>query len=85
MNRKSAIETLRRHLPDLDAAAIPTKCEVFTLCGPAARAMYDAIITLTNAVDDLEAENFKLAAGACEHRLGNEHGNAYCGDTGKLL
>lgn len=33
----------------------------------------------------LEAECFSLAAGVCEHRLGNEHGNAYCGVTGKLL
>lgn len=33
----------------------------------------------------LEAENFKLAAGVCHWVTGNEHGNAYCGDTGKLL
>jgi hypothetical protein len=42
-------------------------------------------LTLAERVDALAAENFKLAAGACKWVLGNEHGNAYCGDTGKLL
>lgn len=36
-------------------------------------------------IEALEAENFKLAAGVCHWVTGNEHGNAYCGDTGKLL
>lgn len=36
-------------------------------------------------IEELEAENFQLAAGVCRWVTGNEHGNAYCGDTGKLL
>lgn len=29
-------------------------------------------------IERLEAECFKLAAGVCEHRSGDDHGNPYC-------
>ncbi len=29
-------------------------------------------------IDRLEYECFKLAAGVCEHRSGDDHGNPYC-------
>ncbi len=47
MNRQEALDTLRSHLPLLDAAAIPTKCEVFAICGPEARRLHDAILLIT--------------------------------------
>lgn len=36
-------------------------------------------------IEALEAECFMLAAGVCEYRVGNEHGNAMCAATGKLI
>lgn len=29
-------------------------------------------------IENLETEGFKLAAGVCEHRSGDDHGNPYC-------
>lgn len=43
------LNVLRKHLPSLDAAAIPTKSEVFVLCGHEAREMHDAIEALIAA------------------------------------
>jgi uncharacterized SAM-dependent methyltransferase len=40
---------------------------------------------LRAALKALEDEAAMLSAGVCEHRLGNDHGNAYCGKTGDLL
>jgi hypothetical protein len=40
---------------------------------------------LRAALAALEAEGAMLSAGVCEHRLGNEYGNAYCGKTGDLI
>lgn len=44
-----AIEILERQLPDLNAAAIPTKCETYVICGWNARALHDAIKTVVAA------------------------------------
>jgi hypothetical protein len=46
--RSEARGILTAQLPILDAAAIPTKCEVFTACGRTARDIHDAIVTLTS-------------------------------------
>jgi hypothetical protein len=43
----AALAVLRRHLPNLDAAAMPTKCEVFVVCGFEAAEMRDAIESLS--------------------------------------
>ena len=42
-----AVAVLQRHLPNLDAAAMPTKCEVFVVCGSEAAEMRDAILALS--------------------------------------
>ena len=47
LTKAEAIKVLRSHLPNLDAAAIPTKSEVFVICGRPARDMFDAIELLT--------------------------------------
>lgn len=44
---REALDTLRRELPDLYAAAIPTKSKVYTLLGWSARKVHDAIETIT--------------------------------------
>lgn len=36
-------------------------------------------------IEELEAECFKLAAGVCEHRGGNDHGNPLCLKTNQLI
>lgn len=38
-----------------------------------------------NRIEELEAECFKLAAGVCEHRSGNDHGNPLCLKTNQLI
>ena len=43
---ETAIAVLRRKLPELDVAAIPTKSEVFVVAGSGARKMHDAIETV---------------------------------------
>lgn len=40
---------------------------------------------LRKALAALEAEGGMLAAGACQHRLGDEHGNPYCDRTKEPL
>lgn len=51
---KELVEKLRKHLPNLDAAAIPTKCEVFAICGGEARELHDALIEATRLVGEVE-------------------------------
>jgi hypothetical protein len=45
-----AMDVLRRQLPDLDAAAIPTKSETYVVCGRYAREVHDAIKTVLAAL-----------------------------------
>lgn len=40
---------------------------------------------LRKALAALEAEGAMLAAGVCEHRLGDDHGNPFCGRTKEPL
>jgi hypothetical protein len=46
-----AREVLRKQLPDLNVAAIPTKSEVFVVCGRPARDLHDAITMLLAHTD----------------------------------
>ncbi len=36
------------------------------------------VVELCDYILELEADAFKLAAGVCEYRGGNEHGNPLC-------
>jgi hypothetical protein len=47
-----AKEILLAELPNLDAAASPTKSEVYTACGPNARRIHDAILVVCSAATD---------------------------------
>ncbi len=40
---------------------------------------------LIDEIDRLRAECFKLSAGVCEYRGGNEHGNPLCLKTNQLI
>lgn len=46
---------------------------------------WTTIRDLLTEIDRLEKECFALSAGVCQHKLGNEHGNAYCGKTNELI
>jgi hypothetical protein len=46
--RANAKNILREQLPNLDVAANPTKCEVYTASGRTARTIHDAITLLTS-------------------------------------
>lgn len=43
------------------------------------------VIELCDYILHLEAECFKLAAGVCEHRGSNEHGNPLCLKTNQPI
>ena len=43
------------------------------------------ISQLADALEAADAECFKLAAGVCEYRGGNEHGNPLCLKTNQLI
>ena len=40
--------------------------------------LINAVPALIARIRELEAENFTLAAGVCEYRSGDDHGNPYC-------
>lgn len=50
MSVKEAIKVLRSHQPCLYAAAIPTKSEVFVVCGYRAAEIHDAIDVVAAAL-----------------------------------
>src|SRR6478609_3642185 len=56
LDLEALVGELRRHLPLLDSAAIPTKSEVFTICGRPARDLHNAIISVTDRLQASEAE-----------------------------
>lgn len=45
----------------------------------------DALDAKDRRIAELEADGFKLSAGVCEFRGGNEHGNPMCLATGMLI
>ncbi|RAK68770.1 hypothetical protein [Phenylobacterium kunshanense] len=58
MSPDAALAVLRRHLPSLEAAAMPTKCEVFTACGYEAAELRDAIEALSRRPDAPSADGW---------------------------
>lgn len=45
----------------------------------------DLCVRAADEIERLEAECFKLSAGVCEYRGGNEHGNPLCLKTNQLI
>ena len=52
---------------------------------PFYRVRKDHYEMMEKEIIELKAECFKLSAGVCEHRGGNEHGNALCLKTNELI
>ncbi len=54
-------------------------------CGIGAPSDHDTMEEAAKRIEELEAECFKLAAGVCEYRSGNDHGNPLCLKTNQLI
>jgi hypothetical protein len=52
---REALAVIRRHMPNLEAAANPMKSEVFVLSGGSAREMHDAIVALASTAQTASA------------------------------
>jgi hypothetical protein len=85
---EDAKAVLRGHLPMLDSAAIPTKSEVFVICGPTAREMHRAVTTVLSALSqgvDSPREGFGGDTQARIDGLGQESEGAGSEGLGRLI